>query len=208
VSSFRSSQTPPPWCELRGFEIHDLQPDQFVPQSRRAPRERLVVSFGTVQLRLPDGSVILKENQFFDVPADQWELRGCSRRAQLVRLSGNWGCEIGGCGIFRAANQEKPTDTGDPVTYRKATSIDSHYHDCDEYWIVLEGGGTVIIDERRIEVSVGDCVAIGMGHQHDLPIVTQPLKAVFFETTLQGDKRVGHLWAHTHGRGRPLPERV
>lgn len=208
MSAFRSGDTPPHWCELRGFEIHDLRQDQIVAQARAADKERLVAAFGTTQVLLPHGSVILKENQFLDVAAAQWKLRGCSRHAQLVRLSGRWGSDIGGCGIFRAASQEKPKDAGDPVSYRKTTSIDSHYHDCDEYWIVLEGQGTVVIDRRHIGVSVGDCVAIGMGHQHDLPVVAAPLKAVFFETTLQGEKRVGHLWSHTHGSAQPQPGRV
>lgn len=208
MSSFRSGDALPRWCELRSFEIHDLQQGQSVAQSRKADKERLVAAFGTTQILLPSGSIILKENQFYDVPAEGWTLRGCSQRAQIVRLSGQWGSDMGGCGIFRAANQDKPSDNGDAVAYRKTTSIDSHYHDCDEYWIILDGGGTVVIDERHIEVKPGDCVAIGMGHQHDLPVVTAPLKAVFFETSLQGSKRVGHLWQHTHGQGHALPERV
>jgi hypothetical protein len=31
---------------------------------------------------------------------------------------------------------------------------------------------------------------------------------VFFETSLEGEKRVGHLWQHTHGLAHPKPERT
>jgi mannose-6-phosphate isomerase-like protein (cupin superfamily) len=57
-------------------------------------------------------------------------------------------------------------------------------------------------------VRPGDCVTIGMGHHHDFPLIDAPVKAVFFETTLEGAKRVGHLWNHTHGLAQPKPERI
>lgn len=34
------------------------------------------------------------------------------------------------------------------------------------------------------------------------PQVFETIKGVYFETTLQGQKRLGHLWEHTHGPGR------
>ena len=54
----------------------------------------------------------------------------------------------------------------------------------------------------------GDCVATGMGHHHDFPIVVEPVRAVFFETTMQGRKRRGHLWNHRHGPAEPRGERA
>ena len=139
---------------------------------------------------------------------DAWELKACSPRAQIVRLSGTWGEDVAGCGIFRVANQENPKDIGDPVDYPKTTSVDAHYHDCDEYWIVLEGACTIGRRRSPHGDGAGDCLPIGMGHHHDMPRVASPVKAVFFETTLEGEKRVGHLWNHTHGRAQPMPERV
>lgn len=199
----------PHWCELRRFDILTLTADQVIDQERREPKERLLTTSGTIQLLHPDGSVVLKESQFFDLPPiSSWRLRACSPSAQLVRLSGRWGRDLGGCGIFRVAHQDRPTDKGDPVDYPKTTAIDSHYHDCDEYWIILEGAGTVVIGDRHFPVSAGDCVPIGMGHRHDFPSVTAPVKSVFFETTLEGARRVGHLWARTHGSAEPRLERI
>ena len=205
---FRSGEAPPPWCELGGFEILDLKEGAVVDQARRGPAERLLVTFGTIQLALPESTLILKENQFLDVANEAWRLRACSAKGQLVRLFGRWGRDVGGCGIFRVAEQEKPVNSGDPVSYEKRTSVDSHYHDCDEYWVILEGRGTVVIGDRHMKVTSGDCVPIGMGHHHDMPLAPEAVKAVFFETTLERQKRVGHLWAHTHGAAQPAVERI
>ncbi len=65
-----------------------------------------------------------------------------------------------------------------------------------------------VSERKHYEVGPGDCLAIGMGHHHDLPIVTEPVRAVFFETTLEGQKRRGHLWEHTHGPAEPRADRV
>jgi mannose-6-phosphate isomerase-like protein (cupin superfamily) len=205
---FREAETPPTWCELEAFDIVAALPGEAVAQRRRAGKERLVVTTGNLQLRLPGASLVLRDGQFFDIVDDGWEVRPGARGATFVRLSGHWGDELGGCGVFTAANQDNPADIGDPVDYPKTTSIDSHYHDCDEYWIVVAGRGTVVVGDRRMAVAAGDCVPIGMGHHHDLPTVAAPVKAVYFETTLQGEKRIGHLWNHTHGPAKPRMERI
>ena len=206
---FRSGEAPPAWCELVGFDVVDTEQGESVEQGRRAPVERLLVTAGTIQLVLPESTLILKENQFLDLPTLRaWWLRACSPKAQLVRLFGRWGRDLGGCGIFRVVEQEKPVNIGDPVTYPKRTSVDSHYHDCDEYWVILEGKGSVVVGDRHMQVARGDCVPIGMGHHHDMPLASEPVKAVFFETTLERQKRVGHLWAHTHGAAQPVAERI
>jgi mannose-6-phosphate isomerase-like protein (cupin superfamily) len=94
------------------------------------------------------------------------------------------------------------------VDYPKTTHFDSHYHDCDEYWILFQGRGIAVSEGKMYEVREGDCVATGMGHHHDLPRVIEPMKAVYFETTLEGQKRRGHLWNHTHGPAEPKRGRV
>ena len=66
----------------------------------------------------------------------------------------------------------------------------------------------MVVGDRHHAVAGGDCVPIGLGHHHDLATVTEPVKAVYFETTLEGEKRVGHLWNHTHGPAKPWPERI
>jgi mannose-6-phosphate isomerase-like protein (cupin superfamily) len=114
-------------------------------------------------------------------------------------MSGSWFEPTGKSGVFRVRPTEAPTDRGDPVTYPKQTTFDSHYHDCDEFWVVVDGAGTAVTEGRHFEVESGDCVATKMGDHHDFPLVRVPIVAVFFETSLHGQQRLGHLWDHTHG---------
>ncbi len=211
MSTFRAGERAPAWCQLQNFTSLDLDQgrcEEFVAGSRK---ERLIVASGTVQVCLDDGqrSLVLKPAQFLDLArGSRVRLIGCSTGIRVVRLVGEWGAELGGCGVFQVVNTDEPVNIGDPADYLKTTSVDVHYHDCDEYWIVLEGAGTVRVGDSRFRVTAGDCIPIGMGHHHDFPTVEVPVKAVFFETTLEGAKRVGHLWAHTHGPASPKEERV
>jgi len=209
VTLFRSGQAPPRWGELTAFFIHNLGVDEAAAFPPSDGRERLLVTNGTCQIQYDGGSQVLKEAQFLDFPAGKaYTAVGNSEGAQAVRLIGRWKDELGGCGVFRVRNSPDWTNKGDPVFYPKHTSVDSHYHDCDEYWILLEGTGEAVVGARRFPLCRGDCLAIGMGHHHDFPNAPEPVKAVFFETTLEGEKRVGHLWQHTHGAAHPKPERT
>lgn len=178
---------------------------------RSAPRERVMGTAGTSRVIHAAGSLVLKEGQFLDIDllADPaYRLEPVSADAQAVRLCGHWGDDLAGCGLFRAQDEPDPADKGDPVSYRKSTRVDSHYHDCDEYWILLQGRAVVVVGGRHMDMGPGECVSIGMGHHHDMAHAPEPVKAVFFETTLEGRKRIGHLWNHTHGPATPHPERV
>lgn len=210
MTTFRTGETPPAWCELTGFEILELARDEAVTRTPTATTERLIGTAGTVQIRHGGRSLLLKQAQFIDlaVGSGPYTVVGQSDPAGFIRLSGNWGAELGGCGLFSVSRASTPDTKGDPVSYEKHTAIDSHYHDCDEYWIVLQGRGKAVVGGRQDQMGPGDCLCIGMGHHHDFPLVDAEVKAVFFETTLQGQKRTGHLWNHTHGPAVPQPERV
>lgn len=212
MSLFHSHEAPPAWCTLRSFEIIDLTDGEAASRRQATAKERLLCTGGTAQIAGATGSVILKEGQFLDIHERPgfaaWSVTGHAPKTQLVRLCGSWGEDMAGCGVFRVVHEPGATNGGDPVAYPKATRVDPHYHDCDEYWLILEGRGTVVVGERFFDSSPGDCIAIGMGHHHDMATVSEPVKAIFFETTLEGRKRVGHLWNHTHGPAEPKPERL
>jgi mannose-6-phosphate isomerase-like protein (cupin superfamily) len=118
------------------------------------------------------------------------------------------GDETGRSGIFTVAKANARQDRGDPADYPKQTSFDNHYHDCDEYWILFEGRGVAVSEGKSFDVGPGDCIATGMGHHRDFPQVFEPVRSVYFETTMEEQKRGGHLWNHTHGPAEPKPERV
>jgi mannose-6-phosphate isomerase-like protein (cupin superfamily) len=205
---FRPGGSPPRWCELADFKLFAFEGLKASELRRQTSRERLIVTAASLQITFAGRSQVFSERQFFDLPngVDEYALTPVRAGAHAVRLMGTWGDELGGCGVFTARNEEKPRDQGDPVKYEKHTLVDSHYHDCDEYWIGLEGWGEAIVGENRIRFEAGECVPIRTGHHHDLPNAPEGIRAIFFETTLTGKKRVGHLWEHTHGPAVPLPE--
>ena len=200
----------PAWCELECFDIVRLIPGETHTFERMGRNEKLIVGSGACRVSVGGDVVDAPEGANLDVttPDGQFDVVAVSQPVTLIRMNGRWGDETGGSGIFTAQTADEPRERGDPVGYPKSTSFDNHYHDCDEYWIVFEGRAVAVSEGKHYEVGPGDCVATGMGHHHDMPIVHEPIRAVFFETTLEGQKRHAHLWDHTHGPADPVPERT
>lgn len=200
----------PSWCEMEYFEIVELVPGAVHTFERMGRKEKLIVGKGTCRVSVGSKEQLAEEGAAFDLatPDDCFAAADARGEVTLVRMCGRWGEETGSCGVFRVANQAEAAYKGDRVDYPKATDFDNHYHDCDEYWVVFEGRGLAISEGERYIIGVGDCLATGMGHHHDLPEVFKPIAGVYFETTLEGRKRLGHLWEHTHGAAKPRPERV
>lgn len=204
----------PAWCELESFAIIHSDGADPVAIPRTGQVAKLVLVSGSARLVSPEERT-LRSGDVVEMPPapagevpGQYELRDAAPGTVVVHLAGRWGAETGGCGVFTVDRVEHPADKGDPVWYPKETAIDRHYHDCDEYWIVVEGAGTAMSEGTLYAVGPGDCLAIGMGHHHDFPLVTAPVRAVYFETTLAGAKRRGHLWEHTHGPAEPRLDRI
>ncbi len=200
----------PVWCELEYFEIANLQSGSNHIFNRISRKEKLIVGKGKCKIRFADRTREISEgaNMNLGDDKDHFEVVEALSEATLIRICGRWGDECGGSGLFSVQNSEKPEDGGDPVDYLKKTNFDNHYHDCDEYWIIFEGQGIVISESKEYKAGPGDCVVTGMGHHHDFPRVFEPVKAVFFETTMEGRKRRGHLWEHQHGKAIPEVERI
>lgn len=194
----RQGQSFPDWCEQKSFSVHDLTAGPGVSVAVRHRSSRILGTAGSCQVRQGDRSQVLREGQFIDLEPGEATLTA-NGPAQVVLLEGIWGTELGGCGTFRAENVAAPADRGDPVKYAKRTNIDAHYHDCQEFWLLLEGRATVVVDGQQLDMRPGDCLPIPMGAMHDMPDAPEPVKAVYFETTLRRQKRTGHLWQHTHG---------
>jgi len=200
----------PDWCEMEFFEIAELREGSTHHFERVSPKEKLIVGKGRCRVAFGGETVDADEGANLDLvsPESWFEVVGVSEACTLIRMCGQWGEEVGGSGIFRGTRSDSPQDGGGQVAYAKETNFDNHFHDCDEYWILFEGSGVAVSEGKHYEVGPGDCVATGMGHHHDFPIVHQPVSAVYFETTMTGPKRRGHLWEHTHGKAEPRPERV
>ncbi len=78
-------------------------------------------------------------------------------------------------------------------TAAKGGQSDLHFHDCDEYWIVVQGRARVMTEGLEYEVGPGDMVATRMGAQHQLVEALDDLVLVWVEDELRGQKRPGHL---------------
>lgn len=200
----------PAWCELTYLEIVHLSQGQRHTFERLGKKEKLVVGHGHCHIVCNGQTTLTEKGVNLDLVSEQgqFEVSETLSDTTLIRMCGHWGDEVGGSGLFPVGKSEDPQDKGDPVDYPKETNFDSHFHDCDEYWILFAGRGVAVSEGKHFEVGVGDCVATGMGHHHDFPQVLEPVEAVYFETTLEGKKRLGHLWNYTHGKAQPQPERV
>jgi mannose-6-phosphate isomerase-like protein (cupin superfamily) len=207
---FRSAKgQAPKWCEVEYFEILRLTEKVYRRFEPMSPSEKIVIGRGECSITYADRTVIAKEGGTIGLGSENGDFKvEALSDAILVRMCGRWGEVTGGSGIFVVEMSGDPHNVGDPVDYQKSTNFDSHYHDCDEYWILFEGRGTAVSEGKLYDVGPGDCIATGMGHHHDFPKAYEPVRAVYFETTLEGQKRLGHLWEHTHGPARPKNDRV
>ena len=211
---FRSGKgLAPAWCELEYFDIVRLEAGRTHTFDRVGQKEKLIVAGGKCRIAIGPDVVDAEVNANLDLPGPEarFEVVEVAEPVTLVRMAGRWGDEVGGSGIFSHGPVEDydPTKvTGDPVDYPKNTCFDNHYHDCDEYWIILEGTAEAVTEGKHFEIGPGDSVATRMGHPHDIPIAHGPYRAVYFETTVEGRKRHGHLWEHKDGPAEPAPERV
>jgi mannose-6-phosphate isomerase-like protein (cupin superfamily) len=200
----------PGWCELKAYEIVDLPKGAGHKFIGCGQKQKLIVGAGSCHLQMGEDRVTAEEGANLDLASAMgaFEVVEVLEETVLIFMCGDWGDETGGSGLFKVEQVADAIERGDPVNYPKETALDNHYHDCDEYWIIFQGRGVAVSEGKHYEVGPGDCVATGMGHHHDFPIVYEPVRAVYIETSLEGEKRRGHLWDHTHGPAQPKHDRV
>ena len=72
---------------------------------------------------------------------------------------------------------------------------DAHFHDCEEFWFVLNGKARVRTEGTEHVVGSGDVVCTKMGEDHEIvEIVEAPYTQVWIECNLRGKRRTGHLY--------------
>ena len=204
------SDRAPAWCEVESIELISLGPGEIRTFRRRTISERIFVVSGSCTVGEGDAGRVLRHGDHLDIDRDlyPYAIRASSLRATIVRVGGHWGEPTGSCGVFELQASKEPRNDGDPVPYARGTIFDNHYHDCDEYWYVVKGRCAAVVDGRVHLLGPGDCLATGMGHHHDIPVVIEPILGVYFEGTLEGKKRPGHLWEHRDGAAQPLAFRM
>jgi len=211
VPVFRNgSFQPSGWCELRRYTTFDGTPTTDRIVTTAFPKAILLVTDGVCGVVRDGTEAVLRERDTTALSADVGNLRvlGSDGAFRCMLFEGNWGEDIGGCGLFFYAADTPRKFPSDPISYERTSNFDSHYHDCDEYWMILEGAGTVVVGGVHHDIGPGDCVVTGAGHHHDIPHIRTPIRSAFLETTLEGPKRRGHLHNFEHGIAVPRWERV
>lgn len=197
----KQNEKMPEWAEVEYFEIFDLQPGEVVELLNRSKKEIIFFAEGYAGYKpgITDNPVDF-QNVSEGTIIDSSEYRVVTIYPEdflkIIRIGGFWNEELGTRGFFTLSSVESPLNEGDPAPYDKErnTVFDNHYHDFDEYWILYEGKGKAVSEGVTYEVSTNDCIATKMGHYHDFPVVYETIKGIWFETTLLGQKRLGHLW--------------
>jgi mannose-6-phosphate isomerase-like protein (cupin superfamily) len=195
----------PDWCEVTSVDIVRLRPGETHLFHRAGAREKILVESGHCLIGGPAGTVEAAPGVVLDLDGGEkpFEVLEVFSDTTLVRFGGRWANHTGSCGPFTLDNADPPCNAGDPVHYPRRTRFDNHYHDCDEYWVIVEGRAIAVSEEQVVLLGPDDCLATPMGHHHDIPLVIESLRGVYCETTLRGALRPGHLWDHTHGPAVP-----
>jgi mannose-6-phosphate isomerase-like protein (cupin superfamily) len=68
-----------------------------------------------------------------------------------------------------------------------------HYHDCNEYWIIISGRGICTTEGDTYEIGPGDMVLTERGQEHSL-VVTEEMIAVYFYGIMPPGGTTGHLF--------------
>ena len=208
---FKSEVKMPDWCELEHFELIHLKQDETVSIPRTGIKEEIIVCAGVVDTVSGDMHNQMAEGQKMDLDSSEaqgYTIKALDGPALVFYAAGRWE-SITSSGIFWVSQGAPPAfDT--PHDYEKTTTFDNHYHDCDEYWIFFQGRCRAVSEGQFYDVAPGDCLATGMGWHHDVQSVSgdELVKAVWFEGTLEGKKREGHLWEPSHGKAIPQIDRI
>jgi mannose-6-phosphate isomerase-like protein (cupin superfamily) len=184
----------PDWCEVEYYNILELKTNEIYSLKKKSIKEKLFICEGECFLNLDEDKVKIFEKDTIDLTPFNIRSIETVSNSIIILVGGHWGDELGSADVFTLDRAENPFNEGDTANYDRNTYFDNHFHDFDEYWIIFKGSGTAVSEKIFYDVNAGDCVATKMGDHHDFPIVKEKIHGVYFETTLKGDKRLGHLW--------------
>jgi len=189
----------PEWSEVKRITQLSIEPNITAEITKSFPKYAIFVISGECSIRTNGYEKIFLENDSLFSDKKNISIKTTMQKTELVMIEGIWSDEIGGSAVFKMSRHSTPRNIGDPFDYQRKNDFDNHFHDFDEYWIILKGSGLAVSEGVQFKFSGGDIVATRMGDHHDLPEVNEDIHGIYFETSLRGQKRLGHLWNHTHG---------
>lgn len=71
--------------------------------------------------------------------------------------------------------------------------VEPHYHDCNEYWIIISGKGICTTEGTTYEIGPGDMVLTKQGDEDSLD-VTAEMVAVYFYGVLPPGGSISHRY--------------
>lgn len=80
------------------------------------------------------------------------------------------------------------------INYLKVgQEVPLHYHDCNEYWIIVSGRGICTTEGDTYEIGPGDIVLTKQGDEHSL-VVTEEMAAVYIYGVLPPGGSIGYRY--------------
>lgn len=190
----------PDWSEVKKITRISLDPNTKTEIMKSFPKYALFIISGECSIKTNGYEKIFLENDSLFSDKKNITIKTSKRTTEVIMIEGNWNDEIGDSAVFKMSRNSIPQNIGDPVDYMRTNDFDNHYHDSYEFWIILKGSGLAVSEDIKYKFSDGDIIATRMGDHHDLPEVYEDIHGIYFETSLRGQKRLGHLWNHTHGQ--------
>ena len=79
------------------------------------------------------------------------------------------------------------------ISYLKVgAEVEPHFHDCNEYWIIISGRGDAMSEGKPYKLGPGDMLLTRAGDYHSLK-VTEEMVAVYYYGVMPEHGRWGHL---------------
>ena len=102
--------------------------------------------------------------------------------------------------IIQGPNADKPTDEYPNWGLSKwkkgqKNGVEPHYHDCDEFYFMVEGKCVAKSEGKVYTLEKGDVLATRMGDEHEIMEILEDSTIFWIEAELKGKKREGHLHA-------------
>jgi mannose-6-phosphate isomerase-like protein (cupin superfamily) len=78
-------------------------------------------------------------------------------------------------------------------TLQAGDTVKLHFHDANEYWIIIQGKGTATSEGITYELGPGDMLLTKAGDEHSL-VVTEEMVAVYYYGVMPPGGRFGYLY--------------
>jgi mannose-6-phosphate isomerase-like protein (cupin superfamily) len=79
-------------------------------------------------------------------------------------------------------------------TLRAGDKVRAHFHDCNEFWIIIQGKAIAICENFTHELGPGDMLITKAGDEHSLAVI-EGMVAVYFHGVMPPDGRLGYLYS-------------